>query len=91
MGFSWVQDISIGSSIDTADVQEIRTNTDTTDSQKCKNVNSSVLTGQDVGAYTGAYAGGVDFSAGSSNSGADSPVDSGADGSANPSNLGYVP
>ena len=35
MGFDWVQAISVGASIDAADLIEIRTNVDTVDDEKC--------------------------------------------------------
>lgn len=35
MGFSWTENIGVGASIDAADIQEIRTNVDTVDDEKC--------------------------------------------------------
>ena len=67
MGFSWTQDISVGASIDSADIVEIRNNVDTVDDQKCATHYSSVCSGvdssaqvtyynnQDAGHYSGVY------------------------------------
>lgn len=50
MSFTWTEDIGVGSSIDVADIQEIRGNVDTVDDTKCKTYNSGVLT-DDHGTY----------------------------------------
>ena len=35
MGFTWTENISVGASIDAADITEIRANVDTVDDEKC--------------------------------------------------------
>ena len=47
MGFTWTQNISVGATIDTADIQELRTNVDWLDDNKCTTVNSSEKTNHD--------------------------------------------
>ena len=45
MPFNWQQDISVGATIDSADIIEIRQNVDTVDNKKCKTHYSSDKSG----------------------------------------------
>ena len=53
MPFVWVQDISIGGSIDSVDIQEIRDNLDSVEDTKCIADDAGALVGEDVGENVG--------------------------------------
>lgn len=57
MGFSWTENISVGASIDSDDVQEIRDNVDWLDDNKCNTHNidyrASFNYNEDVAAFSG--------------------------------------
>ena len=59
MGFDWIEDIGIGASIDSADIQEIRANVDTVDDEKCAadkvDYDSDYKDGDDSPHYPGYY------------------------------------
>ena len=59
MPFSWTQDISVGASIDSADIVEIRQNVDIVDNEKCSShqagVDSSYNTTYYSDEHTGYY------------------------------------
>lgn len=49
MAFSWTENISVGASIDSADIVEIRTNVDTVDDEKCSGHDDGVDSSYDSG------------------------------------------
>lgn len=59
MAFDWIEDISVGASIDAADITEIRTNVDTVDDEKCAahkvSYNSDYKDGDDTSYNPGYY------------------------------------
>ncbi len=57
MAFTWTQDISVGSPIESADIIEIRNNADITDNKKCSTYYSTVYGGVQTGIYSGVNTG----------------------------------
>jgi len=74
MPFTWTQNIAVGALIESADLQEIRTNVDYVEDNKCANHDTTVEVGDDSG-YDGTYRGTVQ-------SGDDSGYDGTYDGTA---------
>jgi len=84
MSFVWVQDTSAGAHIDSADIVEMRTNIDTTDTNKCiTNYTGGGCSTNNSAQDSGANASQDGGANSPVDSGANSPVDSGANGTVN--------